>query len=124
VRRPRSNTPLQALVTLNEPVFVEAARALALRALNDGGAGPEKRITYAFRRALSRAPDAAELEELNAFLRRQRARIEQGWVNAQELAGISSPRAESLPPGATPTELAAYTALARVILNLDETITK
>jgi hypothetical protein len=124
VRRPRSNTPLQALVTLNEPLFVEAARALALRAFKDGGAGPELRISYAFRRALSRPPDAAELEELKGFLARQTVRIEQGWVNAQELAGISSPRAEALPARATPTQLAAYTALARVILNLDETITK
>jgi hypothetical protein len=124
VRRPRSNTPLQALVTLNEPLFVESARALALRTLKDGGTTPEQRITYAFRRAVSRPPNTAELEELKAFLARQTPRIEQGWVNAQELAGIDQPRAESLPAGATPTQLAAYTALARVILNLDETITK
>ena len=60
VRRVRSNTPLQALTTLNEPLFLESARALALRTLAEGGAKDKQRLTYAFRRCLSRQPTEAE----------------------------------------------------------------
>jgi len=124
VRRGRSNTPLQALVTLNEPLFLESARALAMRALRDGGATDERRIAYAFRRCLSRGPSSTELVELTGFLQRQATRIAQGWVNAQDLAGLAAPRPDTLPKGVTPSQVAAYTALSRVLLNLDETITK
>jgi hypothetical protein len=124
VRRPRSNTPLQALVTLNEPLFLESARALALRTLKEGGSTTEQRIAYAFRRCLSRPPAADELKELTAFLTRQTPRIEQGWINAQELSGLGNGSLAALPSGVTPTQFAAYTALSRVLLNLDETITK
>src|SRR5207248_3042002 len=62
VERPRSNTPLQALVLLNDPIYVEASRAFAERVLRDGGATPEERIRYTFRRALSRQPSADELK--------------------------------------------------------------
>lgn len=124
VRRQRSNTPLQALSTLNEVVFTECAQALARRTLEHGGRTDEERITYAFRRVLSRPPTSAEKMELAGLLERQSRRIAEGWVNAHELAtGRHEPPA-NLPAGATPTALAAYTALARVLLNLDETITK
>src|SRR4029453_14218912 len=71
VRRARSNTPLQALVTLNEPLFLEAARALALRTIEQGGGTDEKRMTYAFRRVLAREPSQPEKQELLAFLSKQ-----------------------------------------------------
>jgi mono/diheme cytochrome c family protein len=98
VRRSRSNTPLQALTALNEPMFLEAAQALAKKTLAEGGKTDESRIQFAFRRATSRPASAAELAELQNFLNKQLSRnfaAEQAW-----------------------------TALARVILNLDETITK
>lgn len=97
VRRTRSNTPLQALTTLNEPLFVEAARALASRTIREGGFTDADRLTYAFRRCLARRPSPGENAELLSFLTRQRARLD---------------------------EFSAWTALSRVLLNLDETITK
>jgi hypothetical protein len=122
VRRMRSNTPLQALMTLNEPVFVECAQALAHKMLADGGSTDSERITYGFRRALSRKPTAAEQAELLALLEKQKTRIAEGWVNAKEIAVGRNER--EIPKGATPTQLAAYTVVSRVLLNLDETITK
>jgi hypothetical protein len=98
VRRSRSNTPLQALTTLNEPLFVEAARALAERTLREGGAGDAERARYAFRLCASRTPEAEETAELLALLAKQTARGKSG--------------------------VDAWMAVARVILNLDETITK
>ncbi|MDX2268830.1 MAG: PSD1 and planctomycete cytochrome C domain-containing protein [Bryobacter sp.] len=98
VRRVRSNTPLQALTMLNEPLFLEAAQALGQRAMKEGGKADAERIQYVFQRTLSRRAEAAEEAALMAFLDKQRARQlgeEQTW-----------------------------TALARVVLNLDETITK
>jgi hypothetical protein len=124
VRRARSNTPLQALTTLNEIVFVEAAQALARRSWNDGGATDDERLTYAFRRCVSRSPDAEELAELKGLLERGRSYLAQGWTSALVLAtGKQEPIAE-LPKGATPTDLAAYTLVSRVLLNLDETYTR
>jgi hypothetical protein len=123
VRRLRSNTPLQALVLLNETVFVECAQALARKALEEGGSSDEERIEYAFRRALSRRPTAGERAELLDLLAKQKLRIAEGWVNASEIASGKS-EVPQLPPGATPAQLAAYTVVSRVLLNLDETITK
>jgi hypothetical protein len=101
VRRPRSNTPLQALTTLNEPLFIEAAKALARKTLAEGGGTDAARIDYAFRRTVARTPTAAERAELQALLERQTQRSKDD--NPQ---------------------LAAWTLVARVLLNLDETITK
>ena len=98
VRRSRSNTPLQALTALNEPLFLETAKALADKTIKEGGKTETSRITYAFRRALARPPQPAEIAELRGFLNKQLDRklpADQAWM-----------------------------ALARVILNLDETITK
>jgi hypothetical protein len=112
-------------MTLNEPLFLESARALAVAALKNGGSTEDERIAYAFRRCLARTPSQDELRELRAFLSRQTPRIQEGWVSAWDLAGFDAPDDQkSLPPGATPAQLAAYTALSRVLLNLDETITK
>lgn len=124
VRRMRSNTPLQALVSLNETVFVECAQALARRTLEEGGQTDAARITYAFRRTLARAPTAQETAELLALLSKQRDRIAEGWVNANEIASGKDEPSSNLPKGSTPTQVAAYTVLSRVLLNLDETITK
>ena len=124
IRRLRSNTPLQALISLNEPQFVECAQGLAREALADGGHTDAERITYAFRRALSRAPTNEEKAELLSLLEKQEHRIAEGWVNANELATGKNEVAKGLPKGATPTQLAAYTVVSRVLLNLDETITK
>ncbi|MBI2929942.1 MAG: DUF1549 domain-containing protein [Verrucomicrobia bacterium] len=124
VRRSRSNTPLQALTTLNEIVFTECAQALALRALEAGGRTDDERVTYAFRRVLSRRPTAEEKTELLGLLKRQRQRIADGWVNPLELGTGTNAPPKALPAGATPTTLAAYAAVSRVLLNLDEAITK
>jgi hypothetical protein len=96
-KRARSNTPLQALTTLNEPLFFEAAKALGEKTLREGGSNDADRIRYAFRRVLSRDPAADESAALNDFLAKQKASREPS---------------------------AAWTALARVIFNLDEAITK
>jgi hypothetical protein len=124
VRRQRSNSPLQALVSLNEPIFVECAQALARRALSEGGPTDADHIAYAFRRTLSRPPTAEETQELLALLEKQKQRLADGWLNPSEIATGTAEVPQDLPPGATPTQLAAYTLVARVLLNLDETITK
>ncbi|MDQ6630579.1 MAG: PSD1 and planctomycete cytochrome C domain-containing protein [Verrucomicrobiota bacterium] len=124
VRRMRSNTPLQALMTLNETLSMECAQALAKRTLQEGGTTDLERIRYAFRRTLSREPAKDEEEDLLNLLVRQKQRIAEGWINPHELATGKNETPRSLPPGATPTQLAAYTVVSRVLLNLDETITK
>ncbi|HVR73265.1 MAG TPA: DUF1553 domain-containing protein, partial [Planctomycetota bacterium] len=124
VRRARSNTPLQALTTLNEPVFMECARALALRTLERGGSTDAERLAHAFRRVLSRPPTPTETAELRGLLDRQMRRIAEGWVNPLELATGKNDLPDALPEGVTPALLAAYTVVSRVILNLDEAITK
>jgi hypothetical protein len=124
VRRMRSNTPLQALTTLNEPMFMECAQALALRTLNEGGKSDDSRITYAFRCALGRAPAPDEKAEILGLLNRQKQRIADGWINPYELATGNNEKPEKLPTSTTPTQLAVYTVVSRALLNLDETITK
>jgi hypothetical protein len=123
VRRQRSNSPLQALVTLNEPMFVECAQALAKRILSEGGNTDAQRITYAFRTVLSRKPTGAEEVELMSLLNKERKRFAEGWLNPSEVATGKSDVPKDLPPGVTPTQLAGYTVVSRVLLNLDETIT-
>jgi hypothetical protein len=123
VRRSRSNTPLQALTALNETVFVECARALARRMLEAGGKTDDDRVAYAFRRVLTRPPTAEERKELLALLEKQKRRIADGWLNPRELA-TGKDELPELQEGTTPTELAAYTIMSRVLLNLDEAMTK
>jgi hypothetical protein len=120
-RRERSNTPLQALQTLNDVQHFEAARALAERLMLEGGSSPAERITFAYRAVLSRPPDADELavvqETLDKHLTKYRANPE---------AAKQAIRAGESPPNATlaEPELAAYTLVANLILNLDETLTR
>jgi mono/diheme cytochrome c family protein len=124
VRRTRSNTPLQALATLNEPVFVESARALALRTLLAGGNTDLDRLSYAFRLCVSRKPTLQEQGVMLAFLQKQQQRLSTGWLSARDLTGFAVTDKTPLPPNVTPNQWAAWTAVSRVLLNLDETVTK
>jgi hypothetical protein len=123
-RRTRSNTPLAALAGLNEPVFVEAARALAIRVLRDGGADDEQRVDHAFLLCTARRPTADERDEVLNLLRTHRRRIADGWLNAREVATGDPAALPDLPGKTTPQDAAAWTLVARVLLNLDETLTK
>jgi Protein of unknown function (DUF1553)/Protein of unknown function (DUF1549) len=123
VRRLRSNTPLQALTTLNETLSMEAAQGLARRILESGATTDAERVAAGFRRVLSRRPTNDESRELLAMLDRQKPRIADGWLDARVLATGKS-ELPALPPNTTPAQLAAWTAVSRVLLNLDETFTK
>jgi hypothetical protein len=123
-RRLRSNTPLAALTGLNEPVFVEAARALALRTLREAGGDDAARVEWAFFLCTLRLPTADEKRELVAFLEAQRQRLADGWLDAREIATGDPDTLPNLPAGTTPQDAAAWTLVARVLLNLDETVTK
>lgn len=127
-RRVRSNTPLQALATLNEPVFVECARALALKSLAEGGGSETDRLAYTVRRCLSREPDQKEIAALRGFLDQQKQRFAKEGVDPWQILADDNRSKKlletKLPSGTKPSDLAAWTALARVVLNLDETITK
>jgi len=121
VRRERTNTPLQALVVLNEPQFIEAARALAERALREGGSTIEDRLTYMFRLVIARHPDTQELAELGAAFKDFLAHYTKQADAAKQLTAIGAVPAD---PATNPSELAAWTMVGNVILNLDEAITK
>jgi len=81
-------------------------------------------LTYAFRRCLSRPPTDQEKTELIALLEKQKQRLVDGWISPWDLAGIRDGHMPALPKAATPVQLAAWTTVSRVLLNLDETITK
>jgi hypothetical protein len=120
VKRARTNTPLQALELLNDVTYVEAARQLAQLTLRNGGRTPDERITFAFRRATARPPKPRELDVLKRGLERYRQDFK---TNPHSAVQIIRHGESSLDPNFDPSELAAYTATASVILNLDETIT-
>jgi hypothetical protein len=121
VRRPRTNTPLQALALLNDPQFVEAARAFAQRILTEGGNAAEDRLAYAFRLATARPPKADELKLLSEILSRQREEFRKDKGAAEKLLGVGQFKAG---PACSADELAAWTTIASMLLNLDETVTK
>jgi hypothetical protein len=123
-RRTRTNTPLAALTSLNEPIFVEAARALALRILREGGADDARRIDHALLLCVSRPARPGERETLLALLQSTRRRLAEGWLNPREITTGDPAKLPELPDGATPQDAAAWTLVARVLLNLDETISK
>jgi hypothetical protein len=123
VRREQSNTPLQSLVLMNEPQFVDAARSLAARILRDAPADDVQRIQYAFRMCTSRKPNGEEVEILLRLLQQQRQHIAEGNLDLQELLGVPDGLCLQL-TGYEATELAAWMTVSRTILNLDETITK
>jgi hypothetical protein len=124
VRRVRSNTPLQALAALNEPLFLEAARALALKTLQAGGKSDAERLAYAFRRCTGRVPDETESAALLSLLAKQMERFSRADAKPWDLAANDPANPPSLPDGITSAQAAAWTAVSRVMLNLDETITK
>jgi hypothetical protein len=121
VKRPRTNTPLQALELLNDVTYVEAARSLAQRMLRDGGRTPEERIGFAFRLAVARPPSAEELKILVRSLDRYREAFQKNLADAKKYIGIGDSRVDSK---TDPVDLASLTAVASVILNMDEAITK
>jgi hypothetical protein len=121
-RRVRSNTPLQALTMLNEPLFFACARGLAEAALAEGGASDRSRLEYTFRRCLTRAPEDSEIATLETFLRKQRQRIAAGELAPESIVNTAEPT--DWPGSRDLAELAAWTLTARVLLNLDETITR
>jgi hypothetical protein len=120
-RRVRSNTPLQALVTLNERTFVDAAQAMGLRVMKEGGADNRSRAAYAFRLATGRAPTERELKSLLNFWDEQYRYFEDRSASALQVA-LSSPT--NVPPDVNIHKVAAWAMVSRAILNLDETITK
>ena len=124
VRRARSNTPLQALTTLNEPLFLECARALALNTVCNGGADSQQRLTYVFRRCLSRRPTEEEASALLALYDKETRHFRADETSALQFASDNGKHSPALPAGTTVDELAGWTAVSRVLLNLDETITK
>lgn len=121
VFRPRTNTPLQALVTLNDPTFIEAARVFAQRVLVEGPHDLDGRLTFAFRTVLARAPTPTERAVLMSQYQRLHARYQADPKAAVMLtaAGRFSP-----PEKLGPVEHAAWTGLANLLLNLDEAITR
>jgi hypothetical protein len=128
IRRVRTNTPLQALTTLNDQAFFAAARALASRTLKEAGASPEERAGHAFRLSTSRRPAADDLAPLLRFYGEQATRFAADPAAAAAVAGVEldhcgSPAGDD---GREPTlaEKAAWTMVANVVLNLDETLTK
>jgi mono/diheme cytochrome c family protein len=123
-RRVRSNTPLAALTGLNETIFVEAARALALRILKESPANDTARADYAFLLCTSRQPAEAERNEILSLLKSQRQRLADGWLNPREVTTGDAAKLPELPGESTPQDAAAWTLVARVMLNLDETISK
>jgi hypothetical protein len=121
VSRSRTNTPIQALALMNDVTFVEAARKMAERIVTEGGTKPSERITHAFRLATARKPTADELKILVDDFNYQLATYFAAPEAAAKLLGIGESQKN---PNMDPRELAAYTAVANVILNLDETITR
>ena len=121
--RARSNTPLQALVLLNDPTYVEAARVLAERAARLGGVGPDAQIRWAYQQTLSRPPDAEVFRILKGVFDKQIQKYRAQPESARLLSKIGfSPAVKGW--NARPAQLAALTAVCRVLLNLDETITR
>jgi uncharacterized protein DUF1553/uncharacterized protein DUF1549/concanavalin A-like lectin/glucanase superfamily protein/cytochrome c len=120
-RRALTNTPLQALVLMNDPTYVEAARSLAQRALKEGGKDANSRIVYAFRMATSRKPAKGEVSVLRSLLDQQISHYRNEKDAAAAVVGVGESK---LDERADNRDLAAWTIVMSAILNLDETITK
>jgi hypothetical protein len=120
-RRPRTNTPLQALALLNDPQFVEASRSFAQRVLLEGGDTVESRIDYAFRLATARKPGKGEIKVLREALVKQLDEFRSDKAAAEKLLSIGAFKAKDR---LERSELAAWTTIASMILNLDEAVTK
>jgi hypothetical protein len=116
-KRDRSNTPLQALNLLNDPVFVEAAQALAISILTSSGPGFDARLNWACQSALGRSPAQAETARFKAYYEQQQRLLSDDEKAIGQLAPTAA-------PGSTRLETATWTGLASVLLNLDEFITR
>ena len=121
LRRPRTNTPLQALNLLNDPTYVEAARFLAQRMMKEGGSTEETRLIAGFRLLLTRPPSPAELKVLQAAYERARTDFTKDMEAAKLLLAVGSAGYDAT---LNLAELAAYTTVASTLLNLDEAVTK
>jgi hypothetical protein len=119
--RARSNIPQQALALLNDPTYVEASRALAERMLKEGGEDDASRIRWAFGQVLSRNPSNEEAKVLSDLYLKHRAEYDAEPDLAKQLLSVGEHKA---PADVSPSELAAWTSVARTILNLSETITR
>ena len=119
--RATSNTPMQALTLLNDPSYVEAARTFATRIIQEGGKSVADRINWAYQWTLSRLPQPAELEIMTNFYEKHQAEYTDNLDAANTLVAMGeAPVTEDI----APDQLAAWTSVARVILNLHETITR
>jgi mono/diheme cytochrome c family protein len=121
LRRDRTDTPLQALLMMNEKQFVECARSLAERTVREGGATVEDRLTYLFRHATARNPDVQEIAELANAYRDHLAEFRRDVSAAKKLIAIGETKADATLDAA---ELAAWTMTANLVLNLDEVMNK
>jgi hypothetical protein len=121
VRRMRTNTPLQALVTLNDPCFVEAAQALARRVVKEGGPSADSRVAFAFRACLTRRPTSEECSRLTQLYEQTRQQYDTTPAEAEAMA--TKPLGPA-PKDADIRDLAAWTVVSNVILNLDEALAK
>jgi hypothetical protein len=121
IKRVRTNTPLQALVSLNDPVYVEAAQALARRIVREGGSKLEDRVRYALQLCLCRPPRSGQVEQLIGLYRGEQARYQK---DREAAVALACEPLGPLPAGMDPADLAAWTALANVLLNLDAILTK
>ncbi|TXT27790.1 MAG: hypothetical protein FD138_2704 [Planctomycetota bacterium] len=119
--RARSNTPLQSLVLLNDPSYVEAARAFAEQIVRNGGSTPRDRLNFAYRRAVSRDIKPAEAEVLERLLQAHLDEYKSDAAAANDLLTVG---AKAAPADLDKSELAAWTSVARTILNLHEVITR
>jgi len=124
VRRIRTNTPLSALTSLNEPIFVESAKGLALRIVQEGGKDLVSRINYGYLLTTGRPARKPEIEAIGQLMEEQQHRLSEGWLNTQEIAFIDPENLPELPKGVTPRDVASWAIASRVLLNLDETLTK
>ncbi|GAB5554176.1 MAG: DUF1553 domain-containing protein [Saprospiraceae bacterium] len=121
IQRQATSTPMQALVLLNDPQFVEASRLIGSRMWMEGGENLEDQIIFGFRLATSRKPKPAEIQELKTLFQEEKARFEQAPEAAAQLIKVGEyPLIQRI----SVTELAAYTVLANTILNLTESIQK
>jgi hypothetical protein len=118
--RPRSSTPLQALVLLNDPTYVEASRVFATTIMKEGKTTPE-RLNAAYRRALSRSASAEEIKVLTALFDKHLAEFKKDAEGAKKLLAVGI---APLPANMDTAELAAWTSVGRVILNLHEAVTR
>jgi len=117
--RPRSNTPLQALVLLNDPSYVEAARVFAERIIAEGGSSFEERLNWAFKEALSRTPSSPERTTMRTLFEKHEAYFKEDEAAATEYISVGFSPPKNI---ASPKEVASWMSLSRVIFNLHEMV--